>query len=86
MDTKYSLHLTDQPPVQVVAQAYGIDSYSSNTYNGQPVTSIIPGVPNTGFFAEPPIVILPTLLAIAVVVGTISFLITRAVRRRRSGK
>jgi hypothetical protein len=81
------VQLSPQSPVWIpaytVAQAYGTNTYSGNTYNGDVTTSTSPQVPDTGFFAEPPIVTIPTLMITAVLVGVTSFLITRAVRRGR---
>lgn len=70
---------------QVLAQAYGTDSYGTSSYNGDPSTeeSSNPLSPNTGFFAQPPIVVFPTLLVVAILLGTISFLIARKLRQRR---
>jgi predicted S18 family serine protease len=70
-------------PAQAVAQAYGTNTYSGNTYNGDLTTSTSPQAPSTGFFAEPPIVTIPLLMIAAILVGITSFLIARAIRRSR---
>lgn len=81
MEIKYTPQPSYWSSAQVVAQAYGTDSYSSNSYNGPLTTSTVPGAPNTGFFTEPTPASFSALLALALIVGTISFLVTRAIRR-----
>lgn len=81
MEIKFTPQFSHWSPAQVVAQAYGTDSYSSNSYNGPTTTSITPGAPNTGFFTEPTPTNLSILLTIAIAIGVVSFLSTRAVRR-----
>lgn len=85
------MHVNNTPytspwsPIQVVAQAYGMNTYSGNSYNGNTDTSTTtaPQAPSTGFLAEPPLVTVPLLLIVAILVGATSFFITRAIRRHR---
>ena len=72
----------------LVAQAYGTDSYSTSTYNGTTTTTTTPpptgpGAPQTGYFTDPPLFTFPLLLGIAIVVGSLSFVLSRILRRRR---
>lgn len=73
---------------QVLAQAYGTSTYNGNSYNGSIITEPTPvrevGAPSTGFFAQPPIIVLPGLLVLAIILGSISFAISRILRRRRN--
>lgn len=70
-------------PLQVLAQAYGMGSYDSNTYNGTGSTAA-PLPPNTGVWLQSPVVDITLLLALSLIVGTISFVISRLLRRRKS--
>lgn len=79
-------HLATLPQtLQVLAQAYGTSTYNSNSYNGNISTSTTtpaPLPPNTGFLMQSPLVDIPLLLILAIIVGTISFAISRHVKRR----
>ena len=56
----------------------------TNTGTTQDTT---PQAPLTGLFSEQPAsVIIPALLLVAVLIGTISFLISRSIRNRRNTK
>lgn len=79
---------------KLIAQAYGESNYSSYEYGspseqgteaGSETTQETPLAPVTGFFREqPPSVIIPVILLAAVLLGTLSFLVSRAVRNRRN--
>jgi hypothetical protein len=66
---------------RVLAEVYGSDTYGGSSYGGESSTN--PLSPNTGFFEQPPIIVFPTLLVGAVLLGTLSFLIARKLRQRR---
>lgn len=86
MTAEISTLATLPPPLPVLAQAYGTSSYSSNSYNGlstAPSTTPAPLPPNTGFLMQSPLIDIPLLLILAVVVGTLTFAISRALRRRK---
>ena len=74
--------------VTLVAQAYGTDSYNTSTYNGDTTTAVTappsgPSAPQTGYFTDPPLFTFPLLLGVAIVVGSLSFVLSRILRRRR---
>lgn len=99
MNDFFASPLVSHTVLQIAAQAYGSDAYSSNNYNGTgtapsptptpaatptPTTSTTgPAAPLTGYFAEPPIFTFPLLLVGAIIIGTASFLISRRLRQRR---
>ena len=67
-----------------LAEAYGEGLYSCGQFEqGCNTTQGTPNAPDTGFFGQPAYIVYPTLLAVAIVVGTISFLISRKLRSRR---
>ena len=51
------------------------------TDNGTGTETGVPGFPNTGIFAEQPILLVPVILAGAVLIATIILVIKRTVRR-----
>jgi hypothetical protein len=81
--------------VNILAQAYGESNYSSDVYSGEetvvtpgdpgtpvtPTTPVIPGIPNTGIFAEQPLLLVPAVLAGAVLIAGVILVIKRTVRR-----
>ena len=71
---------------QNLAEAYGIGNYSCSGYNDGCTTGATSGVgaPDTGLFAQPAYILFPTLLGVAVVIGTLSFLIARQIKKLRS--
>ncbi|GEM_PF-4562397 len=83
---------------QQFAAAYGEGSFSCQNYNDGCNATTNPGTtdpgtttttgggifaPDTGLFAQPAYVLYPTLLAVAVVIGTLSYLIVRQVKKLR---
>ena len=77
-----------------LAQAYGESSYSADVYAGEetatptnpgnpttPVEPGIPGIPNTGVFAEQPLLLVPVILAAAVIIAGVVYIIKRTIRR-----
>lgn len=67
-----------------LADVYGAGVYSCGQFEqGCTQTTGAPGAPDTGFFGQPAYVVYPTLLAVAVVVGTVTFLISRKLRSRK---
>lgn len=80
--------LLDHTPFQTIAAAYGADVYGCGRYEEggecrttteQPSTN--PDAPLTGFLAQPPYIVLPALLGAAIIIGSISYLIARKLRR-----
>ena len=75
-----------------VAAVYGTGEYGCGRYEqgdicqtGGTTQDTSPLAPLTGFLREqPPTVVIPALLLAAVFIGSVSFLITRAIRRHRS--
>ena len=78
----------------ILAQAYGESSYGTEIYSGDevvtpvdpgtpttPVEPGIPGIPNTGIFAEQPLLLLPVILAGAVLIAAVVYIIKRALHR-----
>ena len=88
MIAEFTRHLTPTSPLQVLAQAYGTDAYGSNSYNGQPttMTTTPPLPPNTGLHLPSSPTDIALLLVIAVMVGSLSYALSRLMRRRRAGK
>ena len=76
----------DYVPFHTLAAAYGASDYGASEYSnaGQQATGGVsaPGAPDTGFFAQPSYVVLPSLLAAGIMLGTVSFLISKKLRRR----
>lgn len=70
--------------LQVLAQAYGTDAYNSNSYNGRSATSQTtpPLPPNTGLHLPSSTADIALLFALALIVGSLSYAITRLLRRR----
>lgn len=76
-----------------LAAAYGSGTFSCANYNDGCATNTGDGTgsttdgglfaPDTGLFAQPAYILYPTLLAVAVVIGTLSYLITRQVKKLR---
>lgn len=62
------------------ASVYNSGTYSCSSYTNGCATV---QAPNTGFFDQPPQVLYPALLGIALIVGTSSYFIARAIRKRR---
>lgn len=69
------------PSLQVVAEAYGTSTYSSNSYNAA-TTTTSPLPPQTGVWLHSPAIDLGILLMLSLVVGTISYTIARLRRKR----
>lgn len=67
----------------ILADAYGAGTYSCDKYNTNEGCDTTTGVqaPDTGFFTQPAYVLYPTLLGIAVVIGTLTFIITRYIKK-----
>lgn len=87
-----------QLAIQLLA-AYGTDAYGCGAYNsiescqtdpsnlaGEPQTTQETGIlaPLTGLMDQPPAVLLPTLLLVGVLIGTMTYFVSRAIKRRRS--
>lgn len=77
-------------PTHIVAAAYGSEIYGCGRYDEggrcqttteQPGTD--PLAPLTGFLEQPPYVVLPVLLGAALIIGSLSYLIARKLRRHR---
>lgn len=70
------------------AASYGADTYGCGQYDRggtcRQTTSEEKGplAPDTGFLGQPPYVVLPALLLLAVLIGSLTFLIARKLRRR----
>lgn len=74
--------------INTIAAAYGAGTYGCGRFEegGQCQTTepgTDPNAPLTGFFSQPAYVILPTLLALAVIIGSISYLIARKLRKHK---
>ena len=96
MNDIFASSLLPNTVLQIAAQAYGANGYSSNNYNGSDITSTPPptpapeatattgpAAPLTGYFAEPPIFTFPLLLVVAIIVGSLSFIIGHQLRKQR---
>ncbi len=68
-----------------MAEAYGEGLYSCGKFEEGCNTAqgAVPGAPDTGLFGQPAAIIYPSLLALAIIVGTLSFLISRKLRQRK---
>jgi len=72
-----------------LAQAYGESAYGSEVYAGEEVatpetsTPLIPGIPNTGIFTEQPLLLIPVILAGAVLIAGVIYIIKRTIRRAK---
>ena len=69
-----------------LAEAYGVGTYDCGSYtDGCRQTQEGNGVlaPDTGLFAQPPIVLYPSILLIGVAIGTLTFLIARQIKKLR---
>jgi hypothetical protein len=79
--------ITSAAQLRLLGQAYGTDAYGSNTYAcaaGQTTCNTSPLAPLTGFFRDqPPTVVIPVLLVVAVLIAAVSLLVTKLVRKRR---
>lgn len=75
-------------PLQGVAQAYGAGTYNSNSYNGTAATgtTATPLPPNTGVHLPTSAGDIALLFALAIVIGAISYVIGRLIKRRKSAK
>lgn len=68
----------------ILAEAYGTGYYSCGEYNeGCSTTQDTVGAPDTGLFAQPAYILYPTLLGVAVVIGVLSYLIARQIKKLR---
>ena len=77
----------------LLASAYGEGAFSSDTYNGAPVTeteteTTVPGTPNTGFFQSAfsgasEMSLIPILLVAAVAIGAITVGVRKLLRKSK---
>ena len=72
-------------PFTTLAEAYGTGTYDCGSYTDGCTTQQGGGIlaPDTGLFAQPPIVLYPSILLIGVIIGTLSFLIARQIKKLR---
>lgn len=64
---------------------YGITEYGCGEYStgeGCQTTSGSPLAPITGFLEQSPLIVLPTLLLIAIFIGSIAYVISRKFRKK----
>ena len=70
-----------------LAEAYGTGTYDCGSYTDGCTTTQQSGggilAPDTGLFAQPPIILYPSILLIGVIIGTLSFLISRQIKKLR---
>lgn len=87
---KTQVMLLDRTPFHTVAATYGSDVYGCGRYEvggdcqtttEQPTTN--PDAPLTGFLSQPPYIVLPALLGVAIIIGSISYLISRKLRKHK---
>lgn len=65
--------------------AYGKEAYGCGNYqtNNTCTTEVQPEAPLTGLFSQPTYITLPLLLGVAIVLGSITFLISRKLRKNK---
>lgn len=67
-----------------MAEAYGEGLYSCGQFEeGCTTQGTAPGAPDTGLFGQPAYIAYPTLIGLAIIIGTITFLISRKLRGRK---
>ncbi len=73
------------PNTTTLGAAYGKEAYGCGNYqaNDTCATEVQPDAPLTGLLAQPPYITLPLLLGIAIIIGSITFFISRKIRRVR---
>lgn len=83
MTAEFSLQYKTFTTLQVLGQAYGADSYSSNSYNGQQTTATTatPLAPNTGLHLPSSTGDIVLLFVLALVVGSVSFALSKLLKR-----
>lgn len=69
--------------ITTLGAAYGKEAYGCGNYqsNDTCATEVQPEAPLTGLLAQPAYITLPILLGLAVLLGSITFLISRKLRK-----